>query len=98
MDYYLVEGKIINSFNLTPELMEKHKIYTQKAMDNGMILMSGLKSDHSGVLFIAYTSMEELAHYLKYEPFNLMKIQSYEFKSFDIHYFNEELQAWKQSN
>ena len=52
MKYFIVEGIIKNSDLSNEAIMKEHMAYSKKAMDEGLILMSGLKSDISGGLFI----------------------------------------------
>ncbi len=52
--------------------------YTQKAMDAGLILMSGLKEDMSGGIFVMKSeSIEKLEDYLANELFKLAGVQDY---------------------
>ena len=48
MKYFIVEGMLKDSSPINDDIMKKHMAYTQKAMDKGLILMSGLKDDMSG--------------------------------------------------
>lgn len=69
--------------------------YTQKAMDSGLILMSGLKEDMSGGIFVRKAdSLEILEEYLQAEPFKVAGIQDYKVVEFSAHYFNESPTAW----
>ena len=43
MKYFIVEGMLKDSSPINDDIMKKHMAYTQKAMDKGLILMSGLK-------------------------------------------------------
>ena len=52
MRYFIVEGTIINVDLMNDNIMKNHIEYSQKAMNEGLILMSGLKEDMSGGLFI----------------------------------------------
>lgn len=52
MKYFIVEGILKDSDKINEDIMKKHMAYTQKAMDKGMILVSGLKSDMSGGIFV----------------------------------------------
>lgn len=92
MEYFIVEGNILNAKKMTDTLMETHKAYTQKAMDSGLILMSGLKSDMSGGIFMLKASSEqEVQAYLDNEPFKLHGIQEYKILKFSPHYFSKSL-------
>ncbi len=48
MKYFIVEGIIKNPNPIDENTMKEHMAYTQKAMDEGLILMSGLKVNMSG--------------------------------------------------
>lgn len=43
MKYFIDEGTILNADKMSHNIMKTHMEYTQKAMDEGMILLSGLK-------------------------------------------------------
>ena len=70
MKYFIVEGMLKDSSLINDDIMKKHMAYTQKAMDKGLILMSGLKDDMSGGIFVMKAeSIEEVEGYLSVEPF-----------------------------
>lgn len=95
MKYFIVEGMLKNSEKIDENIMKEHMAYTQKAMDEGMILMSGLKSDMSGGIFVIKSeSIEKLEAYLLNEPFKLYGIQDYKFVEFNAHYFNQSPTEW----
>lgn len=95
MKYFIVEGILKSIDKMNDNIMKEHMAYTQKAMDSGLILMSGLKSDTSGGIFIIKSqSIEELNEYLNNEPFKLYGIQDYTIKEFDAHYFNQSPSEW----
>ena len=53
-------------------IMKAHMAYTQMAMDKGLILMSGLKEDMSGGIFVMKDeSIEKVQEYLSNEPFSI---------------------------
>lgn len=52
MKYYMVEGIILDAGKMDDAIMKEHMAYTQKAMDSGMIFLSGLKTDMSGGVFL----------------------------------------------
>ena len=75
MKYFIVEGILKDSDKINEDIMKEHMAYTQKAMDEGMILVSGLKSDMSGGIFVIKSeSVEKLKSYLSKEPFKLYGI------------------------
>lgn len=95
MKYFIVEGMLKTSEKIDENIMKEHMTYTQKAMDEGMILMSGLKSDMSGGIFVIKAeSIEKLEAYLSNEPFKLYGIQDYKFVEFSAHYFNQSPSEW----
>lgn len=72
--------------------MKQHMAYTQKAMDEGMIFLSGLKKDQSGGIFLIKSDTEErLKDYLDHEPMHVYGIQDYHYVEFDAHYISEDL-------
>ena len=91
MKYFIVEGILKDSDKINEDIMKEHMAYTQKAMDEGIILVSGLKSDMSGGIFVIKSeSVEKLESYLSKEPF----IQDYKFVEFNTHYFNPSPSEW----
>lgn len=95
MKYFVVEGTINKQINMDENLMKTHKAYTQKAMDSGLILMSGLKADMSGGIFIMKSdSLKEIEKYLSDEPFKLSGLQNYKVTEFSAHYFNKSPDKW----
>lgn len=95
MKYFMVEGILKNQNKIDDTIMKEHMDYTQKAMDNGLILISGLKSDMSGGLFVMKSeSIERLNEYLSNEPFKTYDIQDYKIVEFDAHYFNQSPNEW----
>ncbi|EDT16175.1 YciI family protein (plasmid) [Clostridium perfringens] len=95
MKYFIVEGILKDSDKINEDIMKEHMAYTQKAMDEGMILVSGLKSDMSGGIFVIKSeSVEKLESYLSKEPFKLYGIQDYKFVEFNAHYFNSSPSEW----
>lgn len=95
MKYFIVECILKDSDKINEDIMKEHMAYTQKAMDEGMILVSGLKSDMSGGIFVIKSeSVEKLESYLSKEPFKLYGIQDYKFVEFNAHYFNTSPSEW----
>lgn len=95
MKYFMVEGSLKNPDGVTDSLLNEHMAYTQKAVDQGIILMSTLKADMSGGLFIMKSnSFENLEKYLADEPFKVAGIQDYKVTEFNIHYFNQAPLEW----
>lgn len=95
MKYFIVEGILKNADKINDSIMKEHMDYTQKAMDAGLILMSGLKEDMSGGVFvIKLESLQMVEEYLSNEPFKINGIQEYKIMEFNPHYFNESSKAW----
>lgn len=95
MNYYMIEGVILNADRMNDELMQEHMIYTQKAMDEGMVFLSGLKSDMSGGLFLMKAeTLEQIETYLANEPFHVNGIQDYRVIPFAYHYINADGLQW----
>ncbi|MBQ9013422.1 MAG: hypothetical protein IJ094_07720 [Bacilli bacterium] len=94
MKYFVVEGNL-HVDKIDDDLMQEHMAYTQKKIDEGVILTSGLKSDMSGGLFIIKSnSIENLSEYLDNEPFKKAGAQSYKVIEFTSHYINEKVKSW----
>lgn len=70
--------------------------YTQKVMKEGLILMSTLKADMSGGLFIMKSEpLKKVEDYLAAEPFKVAGIQEYRVIEFSSpHYFNQLPIEW----
>lgn len=95
MKYFIVEGILKSQDEVKDDIMKVHMTYTQKAMDSGLILMSGLKSNMSGGIFIMKAeSSEEVEEYLAKEPFKVNGIQDYKVTEFSPHYFNKSPDKW----
>lgn len=95
MKHYIIEGNITNPEKINDHIMSAHIAYSQKAMDKGLILTSGLKEDMSGGLFMM--KGESLAHieeYLENEPLKVNNIQEYRIIGFTPHYFNQNSTEW----
>lgn len=98
MNYFIVEGIIKNAELMNDNIMKEHMAYSKKAMDEGLILMSGLKDDMSGGLFIMKSeSLEKVEAYLTSEPLKLANIQDYRVIEFAPHYFNQSPSEWFNS-
>ena len=95
MKYFIVEGILKSTDEIDKGTMTKHMNYSQKAMNEGLILMSGLKENMSGGIFIMKSnSIENIKEYLDNEPFKLEGIQDYKIVEFSPHYFNESPSEW----
>lgn len=95
MKYFIVEGIIKNADLINDDIMKQHMAYSQKAMDEGLILMSGLKEDMSGGLFVMKAEdAKKVEDYLSFEPLKVHGIQEYKIIEFSPHYFNQSPSEW----
>lgn len=96
MKYFIVEGVIKNPSAMNESILKEHMEYNQKVMNQGLILMSTLKADMSGGLFIMKSeSLEMVEKYLDAEPFKVAGIQEYSVIEFSSpHYFNQSSIEW----
>lgn len=95
MKYFIVQGTIKNQDKMNDSIMKEHMAYSQRAMDDGLILMSGLKSDISGGVFIMKAeSIDKVENYLSNEPLKVNDIQDYTVVEFSPHYFNQSPNEW----
>ena len=77
--------------------MDFYREACQKAMDQGNVLISGLKTDMSGGVFIIRADTAEQAEaYLDNEPFKLHGIQDYRWVEFEPHYINPSAGTWME--
>lgn len=99
MKYFIVEGTLINPDSINDDIMKEHMAYSQKAMDQGLIMMSGLKEDMSGGIFMMKgESMKEVEDYLHFEPFKVNKIQEYKVIEFTPHFINPSPKEWSSDH
>lgn len=97
MKYFFVEGIIRDASRMNDSIMQQHMAYTQKVMDEGRILISGLKEDNSGGVFmIKADSVEDLKAYLDQEPFKLNMIQDYRWMEFNPHFVSPFAGSWME--
>lgn len=95
MKFFLVEGIIKNPSLMNKNLLKEHMDYSQKAMDDGLILMSGLKSNMSGGLSIMKAEyIETVEDYLSSEPFKVHDILDYKVTEFSPHYFSQSISEY----
>ena len=95
MKYFIVEGNLKSSDPIDDNIMKEHMNYSGKAMKEGSILMTGLKEDMSGVVFIMKAeNPEKVEEYLSKEPLKIHDIQDYKVTEFSPHYFNESPKEW----
>ncbi len=95
MKYFIIEGCLQNTAKMNDCIMQEHMSYTQKAMEEGIIFMSGLKSDMSGGIFIMKAeSIDKIKHYLINEPFKIHGIQDYKIIEFNPHYVHSSTYSW----
>lgn len=89
MKYFVIESILKNPDIISDDIMKEHISYTQKAINENLILISGLKSDMNGSIFMMKSnSIEDIENYLNNEPFKKYNIQDYKITEFSPHYFN----------
>lgn len=89
MKYFFIESILKNPDLINNDIMQEHINYTQSMIKNGSILISGLKTDMSGAMFIIkLPSIQDVENYLNNEPFKKHDIQNYKITEFSPHYFN----------
>lgn len=95
MKYFIIEGTLRSSDPIDDNIMKEHMSYSGKAMEEGFILMTGLKEDMSGVIFIMKTDeVSKVDEYLSNEPLKIHNIQDYKVTEFAPHYFNPSPTEW----
>ena len=95
MKYFVVEGILNNSVEMGENTLKEHIAYSQKAIDSGWMLLTGLKSDSSGGLFVMKAeSLETVESYLASEPMKLAGVQEYRVLEFAVHYFQPSASEW----
>lgn len=96
MKYFVIESMLKNTDMINNDIMKEHISYTQKAMNENLILISGLKSDMSGSIFMMKSnSIEDIENYLNNEPLKKYNIQDYKITEFSPHYFNSSNKWFK---
>ena len=95
MKYFFVEGYLKKAPPVPEDIMKSHIAYSQKAMDDNLILMTSIKTGQTGALFIMKAnSSKKINDYLSNEPLKLNNIQDYKVIEFEPHYFNKSLDKW----
>lgn len=88
MKYFVIEGKLKDSVQIDENVMNEHMAHSKKAIDEGLILMSGLKFDMSGgISIMKANSIEEVEAYLSADPLKISGSQEYKITEFTPHYF-----------
>ena len=95
MKYFFFYGYLKKAPPVPEDIMKSHIAYSQKAMDDNLILMTSIKTDQTGALFIMKAnSSKKINDYLSNEPLKLNNIQDYKVIEFEPHYFNKSLDKW----
>ncbi len=95
MKYFVIEGTLNQEEEVNDTILKEHMDYTQRAIDQGLILMSTLKTDMSGGLFIMKSeSIDKLEEFIATEPFKLAGIQDYKVIEITPHYLNQTPLEW----
>lgn len=95
MKYFVIQGTLKISGPVDEKIMSEHIAHSQKAMDAGLILVSGLKSDMSGGLSIMKAnSINEVEDYLLADPLKIAGIQEYSITEFTPHAVQSGTNEW----
>lgn len=96
MKYFIVEGMLKKDVPFDEKILNEHIAYSNKnAVEPGLMLVSGLKSDNSGGIFIMKAeSLEKVEAYLSGDPLKVSGSQEYRITEFDAHYFYPTSSEW----
>lgn len=95
MKYFIVEGTLTSSNPICDNIMKEHMSYSGKAMEKGLMLITGLKEDMSGVIFVMKgENLSKINEYLSNEPLKIHGFQDYKVTEFSPHYFNPSPKEW----
>lgn len=95
MKVFIIEGTLTHPELINDNIMKDHIAYSQKAMDSGVTLVSGLKGDESGGLFIMKSeSLENVESYLAGDPLKTSGIQEYRVIEFTPHNCQAFAKEW----
>lgn len=98
MKYFIIEGQLKVQGPIDENIMNEHIVHSQKAIANGLTLMTGLKADISGGLSIMKAdSIEEIKAYLESDPLKVSGVQEYVVKEFTPHFVQTESSEWSQN-
>ncbi|MCR1949826.1 YciI family protein [Clostridium sp. DSM 100503] len=95
MKYFIIEGKLNTTVEIDESVMNAHIAYSQKAIEKGVTLITGLKEDMSGgVLIMKANSLEEIENYLNSDPLKTAGSQEYRILEFTPHYTLPQTNEW----
>ena len=95
MKYFLIEGIVNNPEKINDLIMNEHQNYTKKAMNDGLILISSLKSDMTVSVTIAKSiNYDTIKLFYENEPFFKQGILTYNISELDIHYHCQDIKKW----
>ncbi len=95
MKYFLIEGIVNNPNKINDLIMKEHQNYTKKAMEDGLILISSLKSDMTASVTIAKSiNYDTIKLFYENEPFFKQGILTYNISEIDIHYHYQDIEKW----
>lgn len=98
MKYFVIEGQLKIQGPIDENIMNEHIAHSQKAIANGLTLMTGLKADISGGLSIMKAnSIEEIEAYLAADPLKVSGVQEYIIKEFTPHFVQTQSSEWSQN-
>ena len=96
MKYFLIEGSLNNSVPFDEKILKEHISYSSKnAVDIGITLVSGVKADDSGGIFIMKAeSLEKVETYLSLDPLKTSGMQEYRVTEIIPHYIHQAAREW----
>lgn len=95
MKYFIIEGKLNSSVEIDESVMNEHVAHSQKAIEKGVTLISGLKEDMSGgILIMKANSLEDVEAYLNADPLKIAGSQEYRIMEFTPHYTHPQTNEW----
>lgn len=95
MKCFIIEGILKNSDPIDESIMNEHIAYSTNARNEGLILMSGLKSDISGGISIMKAkSIEDVEAYLAADPLKISGNQDYRVIEFTPHFTHPLSGEW----
>ncbi|SHJ95250.1 Uncharacterized conserved protein YciI, contains a putative active-site phosphohistidine [Clostridium cavendishii DSM 21758] len=95
MKFFIIEGLIKNPTLINENILNEHIAYSKKEFESGRILVTGLKNDESGGIFLMKAeSMEQVEKYLSAEPLKTNDIQDYRVIEFTPHNFQLIANEW----
>jgi uncharacterized protein YciI len=93
--YFIIEGTLNSTLEIDESVMKEHIAYSQKAIERGVTLITGLKENMSGgILIMKANSIEEIKAYLNSDPLKISGSQEYNIIEFTPHYTHPQTNEW----